>query len=161
LLPLFDFHPRRAQNVISSTHALSIVAGCQHIHIVIRPSIRKPGDYSQEEPSIPDRIVQFSSCQRGSLHVRCLWATFPTVSGRCIPEIRLGKPASTDKHIGAGLTEEQIIELFSGAGRVLSFRLVNDRETGRPKGFGFAEYADYGTFSLAATSPSFEQLVPN
>lgn len=43
-----------------------------------------------------------------------------------------------------GLTEEQITEIFSGAGRVLNFRLVYDRETGRPKGFGFAEFPDYG-----------------
>ncbi|KAK4116460.1 hypothetical protein N656DRAFT_700936 [Canariomyces notabilis] len=52
-------------------------------------------------------------------------------------------------NIPYGLTEEQIIELFSGAGRVLSFRLVNDRETGRPKGFGFAEYADYDSAASA------------
>jgi RNA recognition motif-containing protein len=43
-----------------------------------------------------------------------------------------------------GLTEEQITEIFSGAGRVINFRLVYDRETGRPKGFGFAEFPDYG-----------------
>jgi RNA recognition motif-containing protein len=45
---------------------------------------------------------------------------------------------------GAGLTEEQIIDIFNSAGKVLSFRLVYDRETGRPKGFGFAEYPDAG-----------------
>ena len=44
----------------------------------------------------------------------------------------------------AGLSEEQISDIFSGAGRVLNFRLVYDRETGRPKGFGFAEYPDAG-----------------
>jgi RNA recognition motif-containing protein len=44
----------------------------------------------------------------------------------------------------AGLTEEQITDIFSSAGKVLSFRLVYDRETGRPKGFGFAEYPDAG-----------------
>jgi len=44
----------------------------------------------------------------------------------------------------AGLTEEQIIDIFNSAGKVLSFRLVYDRETGRPKGFGFAEYPDAG-----------------
>lgn len=49
----------------------------------------------------------------------------------------------------AGLTEEQITEIFSSAGRVLSFRLVYDRETGRPKGFGFAEYADQETAASA------------
>jgi len=40
------------------------------------------------------------------------------------------------------LTEEQIIHTFSNVGQVLSFRLVYDKDTGRPKGFGFAEFAD-------------------
>ena len=31
---------------------------------------------------------------------------------------------------------------FSSVGQVLSFRLVYDQDTGRPKGFGFAEFAD-------------------
>lgn len=48
----------------------------------------------------------------------------------------------------AGLTEEQITDIFSSAGKVLSFRLVYDRETGRPKGFGFAEYPDAGENSM-------------
>lgn len=43
-----------------------------------------------------------------------------------------------------GLSEEQISDIFSTAGKVLNFRLVYDRETGRPKGFGFAEYPDAG-----------------
>lgn len=46
-----------------------------------------------------------------------------------------------------GLTEEQIVDIFSSAGKVVSFRLVYDRETGRPKGFGFAEYPDSGARS--------------
>ncbi|KAI9781842.1 MAG: hypothetical protein M1839_005634 [Geoglossum umbratile] len=45
-------------------------------------------------------------------------------------------------NIPYGLTEEQITDVFSSVGRVLNFRLVYDRDTGRPKGFGFAEYAD-------------------
>ena len=40
------------------------------------------------------------------------------------------------------MSEEQIIELFNSAGKVQSFRLVYDRESGRPKGFGFCEFAD-------------------
>jgi cleavage stimulation factor subunit 2 len=49
-----------------------------------------------------------------------------------------------------GLTEEQITDIFSSAGKVLSFRLVYDRETGRPKGFGFAEYPDAGKVHFVA-----------
>ncbi len=44
--------------------------------------------------------------------------------------------------IVTGLTEEQIIHTFSTVGQVLNFRLVYDRDTGRPKGFGFAEFSD-------------------
>ncbi|KAK3362241.1 hypothetical protein B0T25DRAFT_523832 [Lasiosphaeria hispida] len=52
-------------------------------------------------------------------------------------------------NIPYGLTEEQITEIFSGAGRVINFRLVYDRETGRPKGFGFAEFPDYDSAASA------------
>jgi RNA recognition motif. (a.k.a. RRM, RBD, or RNP domain) len=38
-------------------------------------------------------------------------------------------------------TEEQIAELFSSVGEVLSFRLIRDRFSGRSKGFGFMEMA--------------------
>ncbi|RBQ93715.1 hypothetical protein VDGD_20345 [Verticillium dahliae] len=47
-------------------------------------------------------------------------------------------------NIPYGLSEEQITDIFSSAGKVINFRLVYDRETGRPKGFGFAEYPDHG-----------------
>ena len=42
----------------------------------------------------------------------------------------------------SGLTEEQIVHTFGTVGQVLNFRLVYDQDTGRPKGFGFAEFAD-------------------
>ena len=41
-----------------------------------------------------------------------------------------------------GLSEEQIIHILEQAGKVNNFRLVHDKEHGRPKGFGFAEFAD-------------------
>jgi cold-inducible RNA-binding protein len=36
-------------------------------------------------------------------------------------------------------TEDQIRDLFSQAGEVDTVSLITDRETGRPKGFGFVE----------------------
>ncbi|XP_072361364.1 cleavage stimulation factor subunit 2 isoform X5 [Scyliorhinus torazame] len=42
-------------------------------------------------------------------------------------------------------TEEQLKDIFSEVGPVLSFRLVYDRETGKPKGYGFCEYQDQET----------------
>ena len=37
-------------------------------------------------------------------------------------------------------TEDDLKELFSAHGTVSSVRLINDRETGRSKGFGFVEF---------------------
>ncbi|KAL5120983.1 hypothetical protein ACEQ8H_001171 [Pleosporales sp. CAS-2024a] len=45
-------------------------------------------------------------------------------------------------NIPYGGTEELIIETLGRVGQVNNFRLVYDKETGRPKGFGFAEFAD-------------------
>ncbi|RZC76073.1 hypothetical protein C5167_001151 [Papaver somniferum] len=42
-------------------------------------------------------------------------------------------------------TEEQLVQICQEVGPVVSFRLVTDRETGRPKGFGFCEYKDEET----------------
>ncbi|XP_013194037.1 cleavage stimulation factor subunit 2 tau variant [Amyelois transitella] len=42
-------------------------------------------------------------------------------------------------------TEEKLKDIFSEVGAVLSFKLVFDRETGKPKGYGFCEYKDQET----------------
>mmetsp|Transcript_42685 Transcript_42685/g.107745 ORF Transcript_42685/g.107745 Transcript_42685/m.107745 type:complete len:434 (-) Transcript_42685:98-1399(-) len=42
-------------------------------------------------------------------------------------------------------TEEQLIEIFSEVGKVLTFRLLTDPSSGRPRGYGFCEYADRET----------------
>ncbi len=39
-------------------------------------------------------------------------------------------------------TEDEIKELFGQHGTVHSVALINDRETGRPRGFGFIEVDD-------------------
>jgi len=39
-------------------------------------------------------------------------------------------------------TEEEIRDLFSPYGTVHGVKLVSDRETGRPRGFGFVEMDD-------------------
>ncbi|KAG6614009.1 cleavage stimulation factor 64-kda subunit [Phytophthora cinnamomi] len=46
------------------------------------------------------------------------------------------------------VTEDMLKEIFE-AGSVVNFRLVTDRETGKPKGYGFCEYAD-GATALSA-----------
>ena len=39
-------------------------------------------------------------------------------------------------------SEDEVRELFAPYGTVESIRLVMDRDTGRPRGFGFVEMAD-------------------
>ena len=54
-------------------------------------------------------------------------------------------------------TEEEVQNLFSPHGNVLSVKLVNDRETGRARGFGFVEMddADAVTAAQALDGTSF------
>ncbi|CAG8490111.1 7144_t:CDS:2 [Funneliformis caledonium] len=47
------------------------------------------------------------------------------------------------------LTEDQLTDVFKEVGPVLSFRLVFDRDTGRPRGYGFCEYHDSETAASA------------
>ncbi len=49
-------------------------------------------------------------------------------------------------------TEEKLRDIFSQVGPVLSFKLIYDRESGRPKGFAFCEYRDEETAMSAMGS---------
>lgn len=60
---------------------------------------------------------------------------------------------STNIYIGNlpfSATENEIRDLFSAYGTVESVRLMTDRETGRPRGFGFVEMASGGREAIAA-----------
>jgi RNA recognition motif-containing protein len=45
-------------------------------------------------------------------------------------------------NIAFSFAEEQLIKIFESVGRVLKFRLITDKDTGRSKGFGFLDFAD-------------------
>ncbi|KAL9614819.1 MAG: hypothetical protein Q9167_000729 [Letrouitia subvulpina] len=62
-------------------------------------------------------------------------------------------------NIPYNLTEEQIVEICSSVGQVLNFRLVYDSETGRPKGFGFAEFADTDAAASAVRNLNGYQIM--
>lgn len=47
------------------------------------------------------------------------------------------------------MSEEQLIDVFREVGTVVGFRLVFDRETGKPKGYGFCEFEDAETAASA------------
>lgn len=55
-------------------------------------------------------------------------------------------------------TEENLKDIFSQVGPVLSFRLVYDRDTGKPKGYGFCEYQDQETAKSAMRNLSGYEL---
>jgi len=40
------------------------------------------------------------------------------------------------------VTRDELIEAFSAAGKVVDAKVPTDRETGRPRGFAFVEFAD-------------------
>ena len=53
-------------------------------------------------------------------------------------------------------TESQVKELFGQHGSVQSVSLINDRETGRPRGFGFVEIEDSGLDKALKALDGFE-----
>jgi len=52
-------------------------------------------------------------------------------------------------NIPYNFSEEQLVQIFSTVGTVVGFRLVFERETGKPKGYGFCEYLDHETAQSA------------
>ncbi|BAE65234.1 hinge domain of cleavage stimulation factor subunit 2-domain-containing protein [Aspergillus flavus] len=57
------------------------------------------------------------------------------------PPERAGKSVFLG-NIPYNLTEEQVKDILSSAGTVTKFRLMMNPETGKPKGYGFADFAD-------------------
>lgn len=55
-------------------------------------------------------------------------------------------------------SEDSLKDIFSQVGPVLSFRLVYDRDTGKPKGYGFCEYQDQETAKSAMRNLSGYEL---
>ena len=51
-------------------------------------------------------------------------------------------------------TEDEVRALFEGFGEVISVSLINDRETGRPRGFGFVEMSDGADEAIQALDQS-------
>lgn len=60
---------------------------------------------------------------------------------------------STNIYIGNlpfDVTEEAVRDLFSPFGMVEAVKLITDRDTGRPRGFGFIEMSNGGQEAIAA-----------
>ena len=52
-------------------------------------------------------------------------------------------------------TEEDVRSAFEAYGEVISVKLINDRETGRPRGFGFVEMEDQGALEAIENLDGF------
>jgi RNA recognition motif-containing protein len=60
---------------------------------------------------------------------------------------------STNIYVGNlpfSATPDELRDLFSAYGTVESVNLITDRETGRPRGFGFVEMSSGGDEAIAA-----------
>ncbi|MFA7056536.1 MAG: RNA-binding protein [Candidatus Cloacimonadales bacterium] len=57
------------------------------------------------------------------------------------------------------MTQEDLKELFAEFGEVTSVKIIEDRETGRPKGFGFVEMADNAAGQNAIDSLNEKEIM--
>ena len=55
-------------------------------------------------------------------------------------------------------TEDEVRQLFEKHGKVESVKLINDRETGRPRGFGFVEFGNDEHAKAAMTALSGKEF---
>ena len=53
-------------------------------------------------------------------------------------------------------SEDALSTLFSQYGEITSVNLIKDRETGRPRGFGFVEFADQSHAEAALALNGYE-----
>lgn len=56
------------------------------------------------------------------------------------------------------VTEEELREAFAGFGELTSVSLITDRQTGRPRGFAFIEYADVAAAQAAVNGGNEMEL---
>lgn len=52
-------------------------------------------------------------------------------------------------NIAWGVSEQQLGDAFAQHGQINSVKIIQDRETGRSKGFGFVEFANPGDMQNA------------
>jgi RNA recognition motif-containing protein len=60
-------------------------------------------------------------------------------------------------NLSYGVDSSELEQLFAQHGQVVSAQIINDRETGRSKGFGFVEMADDAEADAAITALNGQQ----
>ena len=78
------------------------------------------------------RLSRRPSCGRAAL-------SLPSLSGK--GHTTLGNKLYVG-NLDTQITSDDLTQLFTGAGRVVSARVITDRDTGRSKGFAFIEMAN-------------------
>lgn len=73
------------------------------------------------------------------------WETFPSVS----PHLQALSTEPILTLSATDLSEENIVKILSYAGTVVKFRLMSNPDTGKSKGFGFADFADVDAAATA------------
>lgn len=82
-------------------------------------------------------------------------ATGPLQCPPCFPLLgrtAMGRPGVIPVFVGNisfDTTEEMVRDLFVEIGPVVAVRLVNSKDSGKPKGYGFVEFADMATAESA------------
>ena len=64
----------------------------------------------------------------------------------------MGRPGVIPVFVGNisfDTTEEMVRDVFAEIGPVVAVRLVNSKDSGKPKGYGFVEFADMATAESA------------
>jgi RNA recognition motif-containing protein len=59
------------------------------------------------------------------------------------------------------VSEERVCDLFPREGTVHSVKLINDRETGKPRGFGFVKMEQRGAYRPFETLTARNLVVAN
>ncbi|UYV67701.1 K02A2.6-like [Cordylochernes scorpioides] len=101
------------------------------------------------EKSLPSMPAVHTRYGRAVKIPRSLWFSAAKAKGGFRLHLDTSQSPEVVGNIPYEATEEQLKDIFSEVGPVVSFRLVYDRETGKPKGYGFCEYKDVDTAASA------------
>ena len=73
----------------------------------------------------------------------------------------MGRPGVIPVFVGNisfDTTEEMVRDVFAEVGSVVAVRLVNSKDSGKPKGYGFVEFADMATAESAVRNLNGREL---
>ena len=106
------------------------------------------GQRSLEGRELRARIGVSGGSAPASSVLSCRYEDRPRVKRSCSAQKECSMNLSVG-NLAFTTTEAEVRQLFEGYGTVDTVRLLNDRETGQPRGFGFVEMSN-GTEARAA-----------